>query len=71
MATKPAMAKLSPPERSRTYYLPGGLAVQLNNVTAVGVSDSGTHRLELGDGSKFIIPPGWLYIKLDVDDWTF
>lgn len=43
----------------------------LTNVVAVGVRPSGTHRVETGDGKKWIIPGGWLAIELDMDEWTF
>lgn len=69
------MVKLSAPERSRTYVfaIKGGGFVNVNlmNVVAVCVRPSGTHRLETANGRKHIVPPGWLRIELDVDEWTF
>lgn len=53
------MVKLSAPERSRTYVyaLKGGgeFRTTLENVTAVCVRPSGTHRLETADGRKHIV----------------
>jgi len=66
----PEMTKLTPPEKTRVYYFPGHERAVFHNVTALSVSERGTHRLEDGQGQKFIVPPGWLYIKLDVDNWT-
>jgi hypothetical protein len=70
MAT-PTLTKLAVPERKRTYLFPGGETVTIDNVIAVGVRSSGTHRVEAADGMKWIIPPGWLAICLDMDAWTF
>lgn len=70
MAT-PVMHELVNHERERVYVYPGGERVMFRNVTHVGVSQSGTHRLNLADGLKIIVVPGWLYIELDMDDWTF
>lgn len=72
----PTFNKLTPPERSRKYIFPNGEIV-FQDVTAVAVSPSGTHRLELGGlgqvgaARKAIVPTGWIGIVLDVDDWTF
>jgi hypothetical protein len=68
---KPEFTKLSPPERCRTYIFPDDVKVDILNVSAVAVSKSGTHRIETVSGEKYIIPPGWIAIKLDMDDWTF
>ena len=64
------LVKLEPAEKSRTYYFKDHF-VRLNNVTAVAVSDSGTHRIETADGKKHIVPSGWYHIALDVESWTF
>lgn len=74
METKPnpvasMMTQLNPPEKRRRYVFPAGDVV-LENITALCVRPSGTHRLETGDGRKWIIPPGWLAIELDVKEWT-
>jgi hypothetical protein len=57
-------------EQNRTYIFPNG-KVTLTGVVGINVSKSGTHRLNLVDGTKFIVPSGWLAIKLDVKEWTF
>lgn len=62
--------KLDPPERRRVYHFPGG-KVEIENVAAVCVRSSGTHRIETADGKKYIVNPGWLAIELDMDGWTF
>ncbi len=62
--------KLNPPERRRTYHFPGG-KISVENVTAICVRPSGTHRLETSDGKKYIIPAGWMAVELDMDAWTF
>lgn len=74
------MTEFNPPERLRTYWFPllsqGDvelnclLPVDLENVTHLKVSDSGTHRLKTKDGRLHIIPTGWLHISIDADDWT-
>jgi len=70
MPDKPEMTKLDPPERKRTYHYKDHKLV-LENVTAICVRPSGSHRLETKDGKKWIVMPGWLYIELEVDNWTF
>lgn len=69
--TKPVFNKLDPPERSRKYVYADGTELTFSDVTAVHVSERGTHRLEMRGGPKAIIAPGWRAILLDVDDWTF
>jgi hypothetical protein len=66
-----AWTELSPPERKRTYVFPGGQKLELTDVVRIEVRESGKHRLECADGSRYIVAPEWLYIVLDVDDWTF
>jgi hypothetical protein len=60
---------ISPPEKSRTYIFPAG-SITVLGVSGVCVRPSGTHRLECSDGARWIIPAGWLGIKLDIADWT-
>lgn len=62
--------KLGCPERKRIYHFPAG-TIAVENVIAVCVRPSGTHRLETSDGRKYIVPAGWLAIELDMDVWTF
>jgi hypothetical protein len=68
---KPEFIEIIPPERCRRYLFADGHELMFHQVLAVHVSDSGTHRLNLGNGMKAIIPPGWRCILLDIDDWTF
>lgn len=67
---KPEMKPISPAELSRTYHFPNG-KMALTNVVALAVSASGTHRLETGDGRKWIVPVGWMAIEIDVPEWSF
>lgn len=67
---KPAMTKLIPPEKSRTYHYQGH-SLTILNVSAICVRDSGTHRLETIAGLKWIVVPGWLAIEIDTPEWTF
>jgi hypothetical protein len=68
--SKPVFNKLNPPERLRTYCFHNGSEMSFKDVVAIHVS-SGAHWLEMKDGSKAIVMPGFRAIKLDVDDWTF
>lgn len=70
-ATKPTLPPLDKPERKRVYHFPNGEKLELTNVTHVLVRSSGAHRLMTADGRKWIVPPGWLAVELDMDDWTF
>lgn len=56
-------------EKSRKYIFPSG-EVEIKDVTGVCVRPSGTHRINAKDG-KYIVQPGWIAIKLDIDNWTF
>ncbi len=67
---KPELMPLNHVERSRTYHFPDGKTLTLKDVTHLLVRPSGTHRLMTKDGRKWIVPPGWLAVELDVDDWT-
>ncbi len=64
------LIELIPHERSRTYVFSGNEKLIYLDVCRLKVSDSGNHRLELGDGRKIIVMAGWLAIELDVDSWT-
>lgn len=61
---------LDPPERRRTYHF-GSDKIVIENVTAICVRPSGTHRLETSDGKKWIVDGTWDAIELDVPAWTF
>lgn len=77
MADKPVFTTLDPPEKSRTYFYPNGdnpsvpYRVRFDNVTALCVCDSGSHRLNMSDGTKAIAPPGFIAIQIDTPEWTF
>lgn len=58
-------------EQARTYRYPNNEYVTLENVISINVSKSGTHRLNLQNGSKVIMPPGWISIMFNAPDWTF
>lgn len=61
--------ELNPIEAKRTYTFPNG-TVELENVSELTVSKSGTHRLKTQDGILHIVPVGWLHIEIDCSDWT-
>lgn len=56
-------------EKKRTYIFPDA-DITFENVTGICVRDSGTHRLELADGNKVIVPAKWIAIVLD-GEWKF
>ena len=62
---------INPPEKKRTYLFPGGEKLEFEQVAAVCVRPSGSHRLETASGKKYIVAPGWLAIELDMEHWTF
>lgn len=62
---------INPPERRRVYVFPNNEIVLLENVTALAVSENGTHYVETEDGEHHVINKGWLEIDLDIDDWAF
>lgn len=64
------MTTLDPIERKRTYTFPQTDTVELTNVIAIKVSDSGNHRLKTSDGLLHIVPTGWIHICIDADEWT-
>jgi len=67
----PEFVDLAEAEKLRVYRFEDGTKVELKDVRRIAVSDSGTHRVETGDGRKHIIPTGWNHIELDVPTWTF
>lgn len=67
---KGEMKVLAHKERSGTYHYADGGISRFSNVSAVGVTKSGFHKLE-ANGGKYIVAPGWRYITLDMKDWTF
>lgn len=67
--TKPVFIEVN--EKSRTYVFKGGGTLTIKNVLSINVSKSGTHRINTITEEKYIVPPYWLYIKFEADDWTF
>lgn len=57
-------------ERSRTYVFPHG-RFTIKNAVRVCVRPSGSHRVEDTEGGKYIIPAGWLALKVEADTWSF
>ncbi len=62
--------RIEPPEKKRTYLFANG-QVSFENVVAVCIRPSGSHRLELADGRKIIVAANWLAIELEIGSWTF
>lgn len=58
-------------EQDRTYHYPDGGVVHFESVQSIGVSSSGTHRLNLKDGRKIIVIPGWRWIEFNAEKWSF
>ena len=57
-------------EYSRTYHFRDGGKLKLENVTGLCVRPT-SHRLELADGRKFIIPGHqFVAIEIDADEWS-
>jgi hypothetical protein len=65
------MQKLKHREAKRIYHYPDGSKSEFNDITEVGVTKSGFHKLTSESQGKFIVAPGWRYIELDVAEWTF
>ena len=67
--------KLNPPEAWRVYLYPNGPdaphEVRFENVTAICVRPSGSNRLEMADGTKAIVLPGFIAVRFAADAWTF
>jgi len=57
-------------EVSRTYRYPDGFDLHFERVASISVSASGNHRLNLSDGSKAIVAPGWRCIEIVAEDWS-
>lgn len=57
-------------ERSRTYMFPTG-TVKISGATAIAVSERNGHRVQTEGGGKFYIPPTWVAIQFDMDEWSF
>lgn len=57
-------------EKKRVYDFGNGDFVVLENVVELRVSESGNHRLKTADGSLHIVPPFWIHIEIEADEWT-
>jgi hypothetical protein len=64
------LTALSPAEKSRVYTFPGGETVRLENVTHFLARESGTHRLQTGDGKLHVVPAGWVHIEIEAGKFT-
>ena len=69
-STELIFKEVTVPEKSRTYVFAAG-EVTVLNVVRVCSRPSGSHRLETAVGEKYIIPAGWLAIKVDAEAWSF
>lgn len=64
-------------ERRRIYYWSASDFLEISEVTKIKVSSSGTHYVTCKDCSNtanirhIIVAPGWRYVKLEMEDWTF
>lgn len=63
--------ELNPPERKRKYTFPDGSSITFDDVTRIEVRESGKHRIETKAGRKAFVSPGWLWLEIDTDEWTF
>ena len=63
--------ELTPFENSRTYHFPGGEAVKFEHVSRIEVRESGKHRIETAEGRKAFVAPGWLWLEIEAEKWTF
>ncbi len=67
---KPEFTKVH--QQTRQYHFIGGDIAIFEDVVSVSVSDSGTHRLNLKDGTKIIVAAeSWDFISFEAKDWTF
>jgi len=64
-------SELKHPERKRVYHFANNETVEFVNVVRVEVRDSGKHRIETKEGRKAFVAPGWLWLEIDVDEWSF
>lgn len=62
-------------EKKRIYTFESGCRIILENVVDLSVSDSGNHRLktldEHGVSHLHIVPPEWIHIEIEAEEWTF
>ena len=59
-------------EKKRTYIFPNNDRVTFDEIEEICVRPSGTHRLNLKDGRKVIVPTGWLAVEIEgLPEWVF
>ena len=63
--------ELDPVENRRVYIFPNNQRIIVENAIKLAITDSGVHRLETANGEKYIIPTGWLGIKINSGAWPF
>ncbi len=66
---------INPPENRRVYQFPMNQHMIVEGVCAIAVTDIGTHRLCTTKGERYIIPAGWIGLRINapgnVEDWPF
>lgn len=62
---------IDPVENRRVYIFPNNQRIIVENATKLAIADSGVHRLETANGEKYVIPTGWLGIKINSKAWPF
>ena len=68
MMAKPVFQEVE--KQSRIYHFPGGETVKVHGIVGLCVSKSGFHLLNGDGGAKYIVAPGWLYVELDMKEWS-
>jgi hypothetical protein len=64
--------EITPPENRRSYIFPHNQRVIIEGPAKIAIADSGNHRIQTTTGERFIIPTGWLAIKIEtVGEWEF
>jgi hypothetical protein len=64
--------EITPPEDRRSYIFPHNQRVIIEGPAKIAIADSGNHRIETTTGERFIIPTGWLAIKIETrGEWGF
>lgn len=63
--------EIDPVENRRVYIFPNNQRIIVENAIKLAITDSGVHRLETANGEKYIIPTGWLGIKINSNAWPF
>ena len=59
-------------EQKRIYVFAGNNRVVFEGVKEVCVRPSGTHRLNLANGNKGVVPTGWIAIEIEgITKWSF